>query len=391
MMVNKEKILRWGLIFFMVNMAIAQVVSHLPENIKKAKDIYNSKMYSIQSKSFNNSLSLNNAYEIGLKNLKRKYQGGGDLDAWKSTNEECQRFSDVHAVSVTNTFQSPSALGALQQKYIDNKDKIQHDRDFEIAKLTKAYINYIKRNIKTLTQNGDFDAALSVKSELDAVSQNIDFSILNEQPKKNVISRKTTLKKVEKTRRPYGKLSTSSNIIRLYVHEDGKRLQRLKIGIIRNGKDNVIWKKTDTLGIIDFKAKEGQKYQLLHLSPEYMFHELKDVTSGNSYTFDLKSAPAGRGIVKIKSRLFDIPDVGKFRVGGNWSGGDGRSGPSIRANTQGVKFKMYGQWRNFVHAQFGVWYDISINDEIKFRLRVFSFSGNSASIIEYEPVASSEL
>ena len=373
----------------MLGIITAGAASNLPENIQKAKDMYNSKMCNIQSKSFKNSLSLNNSYEIGMGNLKRKYQSGGDLDAWKSTSEECKRFADDHVVCATNTFQSPPALATLQQQYIENKDKIEHDRDFEIAKLTKLYINYIDKNIKTLTKNGKFEAALAVQSELDAVNQNIDFTILKEQPKKPVVSRKTT--PVEKTRRPYGKLSTSSNIIRLYVHENGKRMRRLKVGIIKKGEVNVTWKKTDSLGMIDFKAKEGQQYRLLHVSSGYVFQEIKDVTSGNSYTFELQPAPEGHGIVKIKSRHFEIPDVGTFRSSGSWSGGNGGTGPVIRANTPSVQFEMYGRLQSSWHARFGVWADLYINGEKKLRLRVFAFSGNTASIVEYEPSYSSDL
>lgn len=98
-MLNKEKIAKLILIFAVVNVAVAQVYGGVPSNIAEAKKSYNYKLYNIQSKAFESSLSLNNSYKIGLSNLKKKYQKNGDLDSWKSVNEEYQRFEQIHAVS----------------------------------------------------------------------------------------------------------------------------------------------------------------------------------------------------------------------------------------------------------------------------------------------------
>jgi hypothetical protein len=376
----------------MMGNTLAAEESSLPENIKKAKEIYNNKMYSIQSTSFQSSQSLNNAYQRGLDNLKKKYQTGGDFDAWKFTDEECKRFENHHTVSVTNTFESPDALNLLQHKYIKNKDKIKYDRDLQIAKLTKSYSSYIDKSLKKLTKAGDFEAALAVKTELEAVSKDIDLSILDGVQKKSEIKNKTKSRKkktsIAKTKRPYERLSTSSNIVRLYAHENGKRQQRVKFGMITKGSNKIDWQKTDTLGIIDFKAKADKEYRLIHLSPKYKFQEIKNIKSGKSYTFDLKPAPKGHGVVVVKSKRFDIPHVGTLRTGGHWSSSDGDSGPSIMPVSANIKFRSRrnSRWQSYLTARSGVWCDIKVNDKIKMRMRIFAFNNDEISMVEYEPI-----
>lgn len=102
-----------------------------------------------------------------LQNLQSKYQSSGNLNSWDAATKELKRYkSDLTLVGATSSIPE---IRKLQSYYRDHAEKLLTDKETKSETLRRQYITRLKALQKEYTQKGDFDAAHSVRDEIERV------------------------------------------------------------------------------------------------------------------------------------------------------------------------------------------------------------------------------
>jgi hypothetical protein len=108
-------------------------------------------------------------YLRGLDSLAERVRQSGNLDGWQAVTAEKARFVKEREIEESDLAAKTSALRALQEEYLDQRDALAMERARSILDLVRRYATALDREKADLTRQGKITDALAVKSETEQV------------------------------------------------------------------------------------------------------------------------------------------------------------------------------------------------------------------------------
>ena len=225
-------------------------------------------------------------------------------------------------------------LDPAQPRHLAALEKITQDRQLQLARAARAYLDDLDSTKRSLIKIGDLEGAAAVGGEISNVSTSVDLSVLTKpavQPARPapVIASTPALPVTSVEVNPTGGLRPMRDDLWVTAQRSGVPVRGVRFIFVPSGAGKSVEKQTDGLGKITLRSENGYRYHIALVTEKFQFQHFDNVTAGNTYQFNIADTPAGSGAIYIKEKEHQIylPSAGLVNVG-RWPGGQAFSAPT---------------------------------------------------------------
>jgi len=157
--------------FAMILLATALTSLSAEMSFDEARSHYDRSLVKIEKDHANNMKTWTKNYLNLLEQLQDNNQAKGDLEALVTVKGEIARFKKDESLGKDHVVNGSGTLERRQQKFVRMRDDYNMTRNRNIIVLRDKYIRHLSKVRKTLTSDGEMDAAMRVREEIVRVNE----------------------------------------------------------------------------------------------------------------------------------------------------------------------------------------------------------------------------